>query len=209
MKKYTLLLLMTFLLSACNQTSSSNPLSNMADALEKKDPELFLQQIDMSRYAKAQLDNMTNESEPLKALDAVGKMLGIGGMSDLIGAVSDAKNKEIKHFNRGVSTGELELMCKQSKKPNCPWVATSLNNAKMENISDTASVARVTTPTNISTWIALAKIGENWKVVGMSELKEIAINYAENKESVKPIPDANAPAPPPAPKAKEEKVVRF
>ncbi len=211
MKKYVLLLVSIFLV-ACTGSDAEVPLNKMADALADKNPTLFLEQMDMSRYATAQVHNQTNASEPLKALDAVGKMLGIGGLSDLIGAVSDMERKENEYFTHGISTGELELMCKESKKTNCPWVATSLRNAELVEISDVAAVARITTPTNISTWLSLAKINNVWKVVGSSELQSVAKSYAEAKyeqgKGTKAAPPAaNEPAPPPA--KKKEETVRF
>ncbi len=210
MKKYLLLLLLTVVLSACTKDTAKTPLENLATALEKKDSELFIAQIDMTRYAKSLVDNMTSSSEPLKALDAVGKMLGLGGVSDLFGSVRDMKNKEIERFELTVGTGELELMCKESKKPKCPWVTSSLKNAKITEISEQAAIAMVTTPTNISTWIALSKIGENWKVVGISALKDVATSQAENKEVPMPkATNADEPSPPPPAKEKENEVVRF
>ncbi len=209
MKKYVFLV--ALLLVACTGSEAENPLTNMAKALENKDPTLFLEQIDMSRYATSQINNQTNASKPLQALDAVGKMLGLGGMADLFGAVGDMKRNENERFTSGVSTGELELMCKESKKSNCPWVASSLQSAKVEEISETAAVARVTTPTNISTWVALSKIKDSWKVVGISELKDVAISYAtgvEQKTKVTPT-DPNAPAPPPASKDEQSETVRL
>ncbi len=209
MKKLIILFFVT-MLCACSESGPQKTLNDMAKALEKKDPNQFLNQIDMPHFAAAQINNMTRTSEPLRALDAVGRMLGLGGMEHLIGAVRDMQAKETERFTRGVGTGELMLMCKEAKTPDCPWVPSALQDAKVFEVSDVAAVAQITTPTNISSWLALTKTGDVWKVVGQSPLKSDAENFAQGKKrDIEQASPMDVPAPPPPPKQEPEAPVRF
>ncbi len=204
MKKFVILFFVV-LLCACTESGPQKTLNNLAQALEKKDSDYFVSQIDMPRFAAAQINNMTKVSEPLRALDAVGRMLGLGGMEHLIGAVRDMQAKENERFMRGVGTGELMLMCKEAKTPDCPWVPQSLREAEIFDITEGMAVAQITTPTNISSWLALTKIGDSWKVVGQSPLKSDAENFAQGKKrDIEQASPMDVPAPPPPPKQKTE-----
>ncbi len=210
MKKYILILFCIVFMSACISSGSEKTLENMAHALDNKDANLFLAQINMTRFATAQINNMTQASKPLQALDAVGRMLGLGGMEDLLGAVHDMKREQTEFFMHGVSTGELMLMCSTSTTPNCPWLPDALRQARMVEVSDTAVIAQITTPTNISSWLAIAKDGEKWKVVGQSALESVARNYALNQKPTSSYSlDEPSPPPPPRSKKEPEEPVRF
>ncbi len=200
MKKFILMLFIVIFSGACSEQGPQKTLDNMAKALEAKEPKQFLNQIDMPRFAAAQISNMTKTSEPLRALDSVGRMLGLGGMEHLIGAVGDMQGREEERFTHEISSGKLVQMCAKSQNPDCPWVPESLREAKIVDISEGIAVAQITTPANISSWLALTKIGDAWKVVGQSPLKDDAINFAQGKKrNIKPALDKDAPAPPPAP----------
>ncbi len=205
MKKHILLLLTIFLLGGCLSSAPEAPLVKMAKALEERDAQLFLAQMDNTRFAENLLQSMTQSNEPMRALDSLGKMLGIGGMNTLLNSVVDVKSKNIDDFTHGVGSGELMHQCRQKQKSGCPWVPESLLNAVVREISPQAAIARVTTPVGMTTWLALAKEGEAWKVVGQSAVEAEAILYAKGKQEDKTsAPPSTAPTPPPA-QEKEQK----
>lgn len=197
MKPYVLILAVVLLLAGCLGNGPEKPLREMAQALAKKDSTIFLAQMDTRRFAAAQINNLTQGDAALRALDSVGKILGLGGMDDLIGSVINMQGRQEAQFTRGVSTGELVLECRNAATPDCPWVPESLKNAKIKEISSTTAVAQVTTPTHIASWLALSKVGDKWLVVGQAPLEGLAVRYAQGKDGSDP---AQAPAPAQKPK---------
>ena len=176
--KHISLLVGTLLLAGCLSSGPEKPLQEAATALAQKDSALFLAQIDMKRFAAAQINNLTQEDTALRTLDNVGKFLGLGGMDELLGSVMNMQMRLEDQFTRTVSTGELEMQCRAATSPDCPWVAQSLRNALVKELNPDAAVARITTPTNISSWLALRKINNVWKIVGQAPLEKSAAGYA-------------------------------
>lgn len=176
--KHICLLMGALLLAGCVGSGPEKPLREMASALTKKDSALFLAQIDMKRFAAAQINNLTRSDTALRTLDNMGKFLGLGGMDDLLGSVMNMEIRLEEQFTRTVSTGELALQCHSATSPDCPWVPQALQSAIVKELSPTAAVARITTPANISSWLALQKIGDAWKVVGQAPLEKEAARYA-------------------------------
>ncbi len=214
MKKYIicmyLLILCGLCVTGCNSSGAQKPLSLMAKAMETQDSKLFLAQIDLDLFALAQIQNLTKENVPLAALDNLGKLFGVGGLTDLVGNIVDVKTATADYFNRGVSTGELLLECSTSQEPYCPWVPSALKNAKVKELSSTAAVAKVTTPAGMTSWIVLAKVGSVWKVSGQGLLENDAVELAlkatskrettpekSKQQDAKKSSDPYAPAPPP------------
>ncbi len=209
MKKYTLALGLCFALTGCLSSGPQKPLDEMAQALEARDADAFLAHMDVKRFAGAEVQSMTQGNSALEAIDNVGKFLGLGGVGDFLGTVLQTQDATTKSFTRGVSTGELIQQCTSSKKPHCPWVPESLRSAKVKEFLDTAAVAQVTTPAGITSWLALAKEGDVWKVVGQAVLENEAMQIAKGiqvpqkpaKPSAEPpsvdTSDPYAPAPPP------------
>lgn len=197
MKRYILLaltlLLTGSLLAGCLSSGPEKTLREMATALKQKDPKLFLAQMNVNRYAVSQITNRTQGDAALRALDSMGRMLGLGGMEDLLGSVMDMESKLRADYTRGVSTGELMLQCRKAATPDCPWVPESLEAAKVKELTPTMAVAQVTTPANITSWLALAKKGEQWLVVGQAPLEEQAAQYA--REQVSPATSATPQVP--------------
>lgn len=185
---YKILSLCCFLLlAACMASGAQKTLNTMADALEKKDASLFLAQIEGKSYASNAVRTRTAQDKALSTLDAMGRSLGLGGVDDLVGSMLDIEADVRQDFMNGVSTGELAAECSQAKLSGCPWVAASLRAATVKNINETAAVAKVTTPANISTWLALQKRGEQWLVVGQAPREDMASEYATGG---KPAPQA-------------------
>lgn len=174
------------LLAGCLSSGPEKTLENLATGLSKKDSTLFLAQFDMQRFAAANLHNITQQNSALRTLDSMSKMFGIGGMDDMLGSILDNPAELSSELKRGVSTGELALACGEAVSPDCPWVATALRAAKVKELSPTAAIAQVTTPTNIASWLALSKVGEAWFVVGQAPLEEQAAQYAMGKTPAAP-----------------------
>ncbi len=207
MKKYTIALGLCLALTGCLSSGAEKPLKEMATSLTERDATQFLMQMDIKRFSAAEVQALTQDNKPLQALDSVGKFLGLGGMDDLLGSVVDMEKQNVEYFTRGVSTGELINKCTRAQKPNCPWVPESLLKAKVKEISDSAAVAQVTTPAGMTSWLALAKLGDTWKVVGHAVLEKEATALATLNVADAVAPRNNqrqgqsstdAPAPPPA-----------
>lgn len=195
------------LLASCLSSGPEKPLGAMADAMEKNDSATFLAQIDMPRFAANEARNMTNENEALNMLDSLGQDLGLGGMDQLLGSALNMEDKLRKSLTRGVSTGELMAHCRKAERPDCPWVPESLRNAKVVELGPEAAVASVTTPAGMTSWLALRKQGENWRVVGRAVMENMARAFAQaGQAKVAPAAPAKTqqpaakPAPKPAPK---------
>ena len=190
------------IVAACVTSGPQKALDAMADALTKNDGAAFLAQVDMKPFAANQIKNMTREDQALSALDSMGRMLGLGGMDDLLGSVVDMQARLQKQYMRGVSTGELAAQCAKADTPDCPWVAESLKNAKITEIGGEAAVAQVTTPARMTSWLALRKVGEKWLVVGQAVMEATAKEYAVRQAPAAP---AKPEAVPPQPKEAPEK----
>lgn len=171
------------LLTGCLDSGPQKPLNAMAKALTERDSALFLAQMDGKAFAANTINALTREDPALRTLDAVGKMLGLGGMEDLVNSVVDTHQRQQELFTRGVSTGELVLECTRATKPNCPWVPEALKAAKVRKLGDTAAIAQVTTPAKLTSWLALRKVGENWLVVGQAPLEATAQAYATGTQA--------------------------
>ena len=151
---------------------------------------------------------MTNENEALNMLDSLGQDLGLGGMDQLLGSALNMEDKLRKSLTRGVSTGALMAHCRKAERPDCPWVPESLRNAKVVELGPDAAVASVTTPAGMTSWLALRKQGETWRVVGRAVMENMARAFAQAGSQTKAAPAAPAktqqpaakPAPKPAPK---------
>ncbi len=201
------LILLCGLLASCLSSGPEKPLGAMADAMEKNDSAAFLAQMDMPLFAANEARNMTSENEALNMLDSLGQDLGLGGMDQLLGSALNMEDKLRKSLTRGVSTGELMAHCRKAERPDCPWVPESLRNARVVELGPDAAVASVTTPAGMTSWLALRKQGENWRVVGRAVMEDMARAFAQaGQAKAAPAAPAKAqqpaatPAPKPAPK---------
>lgn len=182
-------------LAACTLGDTpSTPLDRAAQALEQHNSALFLAQVDLKALAASRLNTVAQKNPALNFLDKVGKDFGLPGVDQLLGNVLDVEGSLRTRLEEGVSTGELELQCQKATTPDCPWVAKSLREAQVKELTPDSAVARVTTPAGISSWLALRKQGETWKIVGQAPMEQQAATYA----ATPPRPEA-APAPRPKP----------
>ena len=186
------------LLAGCIGSGPGKALHGVALSLERKDSAAFLAKMDTKRYAAAYMDNLTQGNPALKALDsAVGKLFGTG-VTDLVNSVASVEEQLVGDFTKRVVTGELVNECSQAASTACPWVPASLRAAKIKELGPDAAVAHVTVPGNVATWIAMSKIGEEWKIVGLSPQETFATRYAKNPPTPPAKPQA-APASPEKP----------
>lgn len=183
--------LLAALLTACFASGPQKALNSLAEALNKNDSAAFLAQLDLKTFAANQIKNLTREDQALSSLDSLGRMLGLGGMDDLLGSVLNMENRLQSQYTRGVSTGEMMAQCREARTPDCPWVPESLKQAQVTELSDTAAVAKVTTPAKMTSWLALRKKGDRWLVVGQAILESTAKAYATD---VSAPPVSGAPA---------------
>jgi len=101
-----------------------------------------------------------------------------GEFSELIDRIVNIEGRTVSAASRMVSSGELVNMCTKAQTPDCPWVPQSLSSAVVKNIDDSHAVAKVTTPASMTSWLALRKQGDAWKIVGKAILEEDAASYS-------------------------------
>lgn len=186
MRKYPLFLA-ALLLAACMASGPQKALNEMADAMDNNNGQAFLSHVDMSAFSENYINNMTQNSDALNSLSVLGQIfdqaLGMGSLNELIGSVVDMQKRLSDQFNRGVSSGELMAECRKATTPDCPWVPSSLREAKIVEIGPEAAIARITTPAKLTSWLALRKIGGKWLVTGQAVLEATARRYATGVRS--------------------------
>ena len=156
---------LTLGLAGC-QSGAGKTLEQAGTALKNKDSGAFLSQFDMQAYAAHEFANLKQSNQLLSGLDSMGKMLGLGSqVNDLINSIIDLQGRYTDTFTRTVASGELQDQCSKSKTPDCPWVPEALASAEVRELNETAAVAKVTTPANMTSWIACASTtisGRSW-----------------------------------------------
>lgn len=184
----TALFCLTLGLAGC-QSGAGKTLEQAGTALKNKDSGAFLSQFDMQAYAAHEFANLKQSNQLLSGLDSMGKMLGLGSqVNDLINSIIDLQGRYTDTFTRTVASGELQDQCSKSKTPDCPWVPEALASAEVRELNETAAVAKVTTPANMTSWIALRKHNDQWKIVGKATLQDTAEKFANDAS---PVPPAN------------------
>lgn len=177
------------LVPGCLASGPEKALSDMAQALNKNDAGAFLARIDGARMARYEVQNFVQEDRALSMLDSLGERLRLGGVQDLLGQVMDVERELLREYQQGVSTGTLMAECRAAPEPGCPWVPESLEAAEVKEISPTAAIARVVTPARMTSWLALQKQGEQWRVVGKASLESTAKKYAQDQGQPQPAPE--------------------
>lgn len=186
------------LLVACEaeRTQPQLLLDRTAAALENKDATKFMECLDIKAYATNQVKNLANNDNVLSSLDKLGTSLGIGGLNQIIGSLLDVTGNIRHEMSEGVATGQIMAQCRSATTPDCPWFPQSLKDAKVIELGPDAAIAQVTTPANITSWLALRKVGATWQIVGRAALEATARNYATESQAQQ---DAPAPKTPPKP----------
>lgn len=176
--RFYALAFLAILLAACMETGPQKTLNEMAQAMEKNNGTAFLANINMPLYAENYIRSMTRNDEALNSINTLGKLFGLGSLDDLIGGVVDMQSRLVEEYGSGVSTGKLKAECESAVTPDCPWVPASLRDAEIVELSPQAAIAKVTTPTRITSWLSLNKQGDKWLVIGQAALESTASAYA-------------------------------
>lgn len=180
-------------LVACTESGPRETLDQMARAMEENNAQFFMNQIDMPLYTSNYIKNLTDNDTALNSLNTLGDMLGLGSLDNLIGSIVDFRAFVSRNFNRGIATGELMAQCKVATTPDCPWYPSSLREAKIIELDSQCAIASVTTPARLTSWLALAKIGPDWKVIGAAAMENTAREMAQAaKNSAAPATDGKA-----------------
>lgn len=177
-------------LVACTPTGSRQTLDEMADALQNNNPEGFLAGLDMKNYSANYLASLTANNEALSSINSITNMFGLGGLDQLINGVVDYQAILRQDLIKGVASGRLRERCSSPEQINCPWVPKSLRAAQITELGENAAIAKVTTPANLTSWIALRKINGKWLVVGQALMEGTAREYALNPAGNEPEPAA-------------------
>ena len=98
------------LFSGCFETGPQKTLTSLADALNKNDAGGFLSLVDSKRMAQCEMQNMIREDRALSMLDSLGNRLKLGGVQDLLGQVIDVERELVKDYEKGVSTGSMNMV---------------------------------------------------------------------------------------------------
>lgn len=202
-----LVLGLAFLLAACQTSGPQKTLNAAAQALTEKNSQNFMAQIDMDAFASHELVNLKQDNSLLSFAGDLGALFGFGNrMDQWLESAMDLKSQYTRTFTRMVSSGELVAQCTRSQSPDCPWEPGALKKAKVVEIDDTAAVAQVTTPANMTSWLALRKEGDTWYIVGKAVLEEQARKFATNTRPIlsQETEQEQAPAAPEQPKAPEK-----
>ncbi|MBQ7584895.1 MAG: hypothetical protein IJU40_01430 [Desulfovibrionaceae bacterium] len=179
-----------FLIGCEGSSSAKDAMNACATALDQNDAQAFVNSFDLKACASNQIKSMTQANDALNTLDLLGRNLGIGGMEDLLGNVFDMENSLRQNFVKKSSTGELANECARQNTTGCPWVPQSLRQAQIKE-AGLIAVARVKTPANLTTWIALAKKDKKWLIVGWAPLEDEAKNFAQEYQGQKTTPKSN------------------
>lgn len=172
-------LLAGMLLGGCESGAPQQKLlDKAASALDKKNSAEFLDCIDLSAYAANQIKNMTNNDAVLGTLNKWGNQLGVGRLDNILGNVMDISGKLRQELTEGVASGQIMAQCARALTPDCPWSPSALKKAKIVELGKDAAVAQVTTPANITSWLAMRKIGNAWKIVGRAPMEDAAKQFA-------------------------------
>ena len=183
-------------LAGC-ESGPQKTLSQAAKALDDKDSAAFLARFDMKAFAAHEMMNLREDSDLFSGLDAIGGFLGITPEVDrVVRDVMNLENTLTRTFTRTAGSGELVNQCSRATTPDCPWVPSALRKAQVRELDQQAAIARVTTPASMTSWIALRRDGEEWRVVGKAILEETAEHYARDET---PLPEregrTNSPRP--------------
>lgn len=191
--------LLAAILLACSTDGPRKVLDNAAKAMENNNPGEFLTNIDLKAYTANYLTMRTTGGPVLDMLNDLGNAIGLGSIDNLINNFVDVEADLREDFTMGVSTGELMAHCRSAETPNCPWVPQSLRNAAVTEISQDAAIAKVTTPAQLTSWLALHKSNGKWLIVAVAPLESQARKFSMQQAA--PIPQ-KAPSQPgsPAPK---------
>lgn len=158
-------------------------LDKVADALETKDGEAFSQVVDIARcfeigYKMEKTAFRNTMSQILKGI--TGSSSQTARMADLV--LPDVqRQKGAEMFKELVNTGQILMLCQQSKKPDCPWVPDSLRKAEVKEVADNIAVAAVDTPNGLRQWVGLREVEGEWIVKVVAKTDVLAQELVSDK----------------------------
>lgn len=193
MPKRFLISLCILAIISCTPSGPQKSLDETAKAMEENNPSDFLANFDLKAYTTNHLVNLAENDKALSILNSLGSALGLGSIDNLINSFVDVEAEIREDFEMGVSTGELMATCKTATTPDCPWVPSSLRNASVIDLGADAAIAKITTPANLSCWLALHKIGGKWLIVGLAPLESQARSFAQKVPAQTPAKTVPAP----------------
>lgn len=165
-------------LAACNQGGPQKALDETAKAMENNNPQAFLSNFDLKAYTANRITAMTENDKALNMLNSFGNALGLGSIDSLINSFLDIEADIREDFTLGISTGELMAECRSGDTPNCPWTPEALRSAQIIEVGQDGAIAKVTTKAQLTSWLAMRKIGDNWFIVGLAPLESQARVFA-------------------------------
>lgn len=181
----------------CTSNGPNAALDKVAKALDENNSSMFLEQFDLPVYTDNFVRGFTRNDSALSSLNQLGNMLGLGSLDSLIGSIVDFRARIEQKFVEGVASGELMAQCKVATTPDCPWYPSSLREAQVIELGANAAIAKVTTPARLTSWLALSKEGEQWKIVGAAVMEGTARELALNgrQKPAQPAKPANSGKP--------------
>lgn len=181
----------------CTSNGPNATLDKVAKALDENNSSMFLEQFDLPVYTDNFVRGFTRNDSALSSLNQLGNMLGLGSLDSLIGSIVDFRARIEQKFVEGVASGELMAQCKVATTPDCPWYPSSLREAQVIELGANAAIAKVTTPARLTSWLALSKEGEQWKIVGAAVMEGTARELALNgrQKPAQPAKPANSGKP--------------
>lgn len=190
-------LVFALFMGGCTSDGPNATLDKAARALDENNSSMFLQQFDMPVYADNFVRGITRNDSALSSLNELGNLLGLGSLDSLIGSIVDFRAKIEQNFTQGVASGELMAQCKVATTPDCPWYPSSLRKAQVIVLGANAAIAKVTTPARLTSWLALSKEGEQWKIVGTAVMENKARELAlkGQQKPAQPAKPANSEKP--------------
>ncbi len=168
-------------LAGCQKTGPAKTLDDTAKALQDKDSKRFLAQLDMNAFTYHELVNLRKDNSLLDLAGNLGSMFGLDNqLEEMLLTATNLKGQYITTFTRTVDSGEMMAMCARAATADCPWDPAGLEKAEIVTLDENAAIARITTSANITSWIALQKSGENWRIVGKAASRETAELFAKD-----------------------------
>lgn len=190
-------------LAACTMTTGpQKTLDEIAVAMDNNNPAAFISHFDMQEFAANYAADLAKSDDALNALNSIGSFVGnfLGlnnlneNMNELLDSIVDFRGRLEQRFERGVASGELMAQCRKAETPDCPWVPSSLRDAQIVELGPEAAIAKITTPARLTSWLAMRKFGDQWKIVGHAVMEATARKYALEKAGGRAVPSDESQA---------------
>jgi hypothetical protein len=184
-----LIFLFICLITAGCSSGPEKAINTAANALKNKDSEAFSSAVDIKSYLEISL---TEQKEAYRK--AMGSILGSNAASQAMQFADSLLpqnqiNAAVNNFKQTIETGQLSILCQQSKTPDCPWVYESLEKAEVKEIGSNSAIASVDTPNGLRQWLSVRKYNDGWKIMAVSSSQNDA-KYKASDERFSAIQEA-------------------